>query len=339
MLFSVIVPVYKVEKYIRKCVESVLSQTFSDWELILVDDGSPDECPFICDEYAKADPRIRVVHKPNGGLASARQAGIRVAEGDYVFNLDSDDAIEADTLETAYDIITKYSPDIVSFGYQWVSSAGVEKITNDFVSEGYYDRDGITEHIYPGLLMNKDMEHISYYLSGKAVRRTLLTPNQLAVNPKISLGEDLCCVIPCYLQAQSVYISKKNAYLYTMREDSLSKDFNSRQILLIENVINELCKIDHSLPCDFYDQLSRYSCFMCFAVLASAAEGNHYKSVGKLKEYIIGSIHGKLIGNATFSRITPKSRIAVFLIRNKFIKTAFCFLNICALIKSILKRR
>ena len=79
MFFSVIVPVYKVEEYLDACVESVLSQTFSDYELILVDDGSPDRCGQICDDYSRQDSRIRVVHKENGGLASARRAGIRVA--------------------------------------------------------------------------------------------------------------------------------------------------------------------------------------------------------------------------------------------------------------------
>ena len=94
MFFSVIVPVYKVEKYLPNCIESVLNQTFSDFELILVDDGSPDSCPEICDSYKEKDSRIKVVHKPNGGLASARRAGIKVAEGEYVYNLDSDDLIE-----------------------------------------------------------------------------------------------------------------------------------------------------------------------------------------------------------------------------------------------------
>ena len=93
MFFSVIIPVYKVEKFLPDCIESVLNQTFSDFEMILVDDGSPDACPEICEEYRKKDDRIKVVHKENGGLASARRAGIKVAQGDFVFNLDSDDLI------------------------------------------------------------------------------------------------------------------------------------------------------------------------------------------------------------------------------------------------------
>ena len=105
MFFSVIVPIYNVEKYLRRSIDSVLSQTFSDFELILVDDGSPDNCPKICDEYVQKDHRIKVVHKKNGGLVSARQAGISIAKGEYMFNLDADDAITPDALMSAHEII------------------------------------------------------------------------------------------------------------------------------------------------------------------------------------------------------------------------------------------
>ena len=93
---SVIVPVYKVENYLRECVDSILNQSFRDIELILVDDGSPDNCPAICDEYAKKDERVKVIHKPNGGLSSARNAGLDVACGNYIGFVDSDDWIESD---------------------------------------------------------------------------------------------------------------------------------------------------------------------------------------------------------------------------------------------------
>ena len=91
MKFSVIIPIYKVEQYLRQCVDSVLAQTYTDVEIILVDDGSPDSCPAICDEYAKKDSRIKVIHKPNGGLSDARNAGLDMAQGEYVLFLDSDD--------------------------------------------------------------------------------------------------------------------------------------------------------------------------------------------------------------------------------------------------------
>lgn len=97
---SVIVPVYNVEPYLRQCVDSILGQTFRDFELILVDDGSPDGCPAICDEYAKMDSRVKVIHKENGGLSSARNAGLDVAKGKYIAFVDSDDWIHPEMSET-----------------------------------------------------------------------------------------------------------------------------------------------------------------------------------------------------------------------------------------------
>ena len=94
IFISVIVPVYKVEKYLHRCIDSVLAQTFTDFELILVDDGSPDNCGKICDEYAEKDERIHVIHKENGGLSSARNAGLDIATGDYIVFIDSDDYVE-----------------------------------------------------------------------------------------------------------------------------------------------------------------------------------------------------------------------------------------------------
>ncbi len=338
MFFSVIVPVYKVEKYLRKCVDSILEQTFSDFEVILVDDGSPDLCPQICDEYAKKDNRIKVVHKENGGLASARQAGIKECSGEYVFNLDSDDSIENDTLETAYNIIKENGCDIVSFAYKWVKGADVCSVTDDGLNEGIYTRDEIEKTIYPRLLMDENMQHISYYLSGKVVRRSLLLPNQLSVDPRISLGEDLCCVALCYMQAESVYISKKSAYLYTVRDDSISKDFNTAQIDLIGYVISFLQEINKNIPHNFNEQICRYSFFMCFAILASGAEGNHFRCIKDLKSRILNSKHIDYISTASFKSITLKSRVGLFLIKRKHIRTVFYFLNLCKKIKKLVKR-
>ena len=338
MFFSVIVPVYKVEDYLSNCIESVLHQTFSDFELILVDDGSPDNCPGICDSYQKRDARIKVIHKPNGGLASARRAGIREAQGDYVFNLDSDDLIEKDTLESAYQIIMDTDCDIVSFSYKWVKNGQTVHITNDGLEEGLYTGKDLENCIYPRLLMDKNMQHVSYYLSGKAVKRALLTPHQLNVSEAISLGEDLCCVVPCYLHAKSVFICKKEAYLYTVREDSLSKEFNTKQIYLVENVIHEICKNDMEKVADFPEQLCRYACFMCFTILASAAEGNYFGSIKTIKENIENSLHNEKISCAEFESISLKSRISIFLMKKKCYRLAFYFLNLCKNIKRVLKK-
>lgn len=114
---SVIVPVYKVEKYLNRCVDSILNQTFQDFELILVDDGSPDNCGMICNVIAKNDSRVKVIHKENGGLSSARNAGIKVAEGEFLSFVDSDDWISKDMLSHMVSLAEQYKSEIVSVSY------------------------------------------------------------------------------------------------------------------------------------------------------------------------------------------------------------------------------
>lgn len=337
MLFSVIVPIYNIEKYIKRCIDSVLSQSFTDFELILVDDGSPDKCGAICDEYAGKDTRIKVIHKENGGLVSARQAGIKVASGDYIFHLDGDDAVLPDALESAQNIIKETNADIVSFSYKCSVNEEIGETVCDLVNEGLYRKEKIEQHIFPKLLSDKNMNHIFYFLWGKAIKRELATKHQLGVNTAISLGEDLSCIVPCYLEAETVYMSKKAIYLYTIRNDSISTDFKTHQISQIADVITGLRGLNIEKPKDFDEQISRYSCFMCFAILAAAAEGNHFNSVGKLKELILGSLHKEEIKKAYFENVTFKSRIAISLMKKQKIRLAFYFLYFCKELKRMRK--
>lgn len=116
-LVSVIVPVYKVEKYLHRCIDSIINQTYKNLEIILVDDGSPDNCGKICDEYAEKDNRIKVIHKSNGGLSSARNAGLDVANGDYVYFVDSDDYIDTKLVEDNLNLAIEHDADMVCFNY------------------------------------------------------------------------------------------------------------------------------------------------------------------------------------------------------------------------------
>ena len=118
MKFSVIIPIYKVEKYLHECVDSVLSQTYTDYEIILVDDGSPDDCPKMCDEYAKQDNRIKVVHQANAGLACARNSGIKVATGEYIVCIDSDDYLKDSSILQKIADKAVDGVDVVLHGYQ-----------------------------------------------------------------------------------------------------------------------------------------------------------------------------------------------------------------------------
>ncbi len=156
---SVVVPVYKVEKYLNRCVDSIIRQSFDDLEIILVDDGSPDQCPAICDQLAELDSRIVVIHKENGGLSSARNAGIKVATGRYIGFVDSDDAIDESMYSRMYELITKYQVSFVMSDYTRVLADGVQYLKSLEISGGLYDRKKIEKEIFPQLIMGDNIDY------------------------------------------------------------------------------------------------------------------------------------------------------------------------------------
>lgn len=123
-LVTVIIPVYKVEKYIRRCVDSVLSQSYQNLQIILVDDGSPDDCGKICDSYMKKDSRVKTIHQPNGGLSIARNTGLKYAFGEFIYFLDSDDYIAPEAIEAMVHLADEHHADIVMAGHNRVEADG-----------------------------------------------------------------------------------------------------------------------------------------------------------------------------------------------------------------------
>ena len=185
-MISILIPVYNVESYLQRCIDSVLSQSFTYWEMILVDDGSPDKCPQICDNAAKKDNRIKVVHKENGGLPSARLAGFRKARGEYFVFLDSDDWLLPDALQILYDAITSDG------GYDVVKSTP-KRITDDGREwlEHYEIETGVisgSEEYTRSLLSDK----MQPYIHSGIYKASLFDENSFLpiINNRVSLGED-----------------------------------------------------------------------------------------------------------------------------------------------------
>ena len=215
MKFSVILPIYKVEKYLHECVDSILNQTFTDFEVILVDDGSPDSCPQICDEYAAKDARVKVVHKINGGQASARNAGLEVAQGDYVCYVDSDDyLIDNKVLERLAEK-TESNPDVVHYKFvEWFESDG-------HVAPCYFDYNVPTKgrslaEVYCDLI-DKD----AYYNSAwsKIIKRSLLMDNNIRFEEGI-VGEDNEWYYHVVMVAKKLVLLDEPLYVYRRRSGS-----------------------------------------------------------------------------------------------------------------------
>ncbi|MDR3591521.1 MAG: glycosyltransferase [Negativicutes bacterium] len=149
---SIIVPVYKTESYLRKCLDSILRQTFTDYELLLIDDGSPDDCGLICDEYAQKDARIRVIHQENAGVSAARNVALAEARGVYVGFVDSDDWIEDDMFATLYAYIREFDADIAICGYWEIDANGHSVVNGDDKITVYPREEALRE-----LLLDRDM--------------------------------------------------------------------------------------------------------------------------------------------------------------------------------------
>ncbi len=220
-LISVIVPVYNIEKYVSRCIESIVNQTYRNLEIILVDDGSTDSSGVICDEWGKKDSRIRIIHKENGKLVSARKAGIAIAKGEYAGYVDGDDWIEPDMYEQIYLNGIIYDADMVAYELLRDYANGTSWRRTLFLSAyAYQGREQMkdlllhvvdTEHFMDGMPMN-----VCYLF-----RTELLKKNQLEVDNRILCAEDVAVVFPCLMEAESVVLLHKPLYHYRQNEGSI----------------------------------------------------------------------------------------------------------------------
>lgn len=249
--FSVIVPIYKVEPYLRQCVDSILAQTFSDFELILVDDGSPDGCPAICDEYAGKDARVRSVHQPNAGPTPARRNGLSFAAGEYICFVDADDWVVPHWLETVRDCIDKNGqPDMVLYDFFQVE--GDEGLPDLFAPEGYYDKARLEAEVYPWMLCDirhlpDDPRHQDFgsrqlfpgYLWSKAFRRELLAAHFIT-DDRITVFEDVAMAYECLYWADSAYIAHDKLYAYRYLPSSNLRHYRPRYLQEINTLFDYL---------------------------------------------------------------------------------------------------
>ena len=213
---SVIVPVYKVEPYLHRCVDSILAQTFTDFELILVDDGSPDNCPAICDEYAKKDSRVHVIHQKNGGLSAARNAGICVAKGNYLFFADSDDVVPEDCLRQLKKACDEQHADIALGEIKKFKELSELRITNN---------KRVSAKLYSGIeAINKFLDRSIYtgkYVSscGKLYKRELFSSIRF---PEKKLFEDEFVMYQIYFNAKSVVEINDETYFYFLNDNGIT---------------------------------------------------------------------------------------------------------------------
>ncbi len=238
-LISIIVPIYKVENYISRCVDSIINQTYENLEIILVDDGSPDNCPKICDDYASKDDRIRVVHKINGGLSDARNAGIQVATGGYISFIDSDDYVSLDFIETLYNTITSENSDVVE--------CSVVKFYDDHHFEAYNDDFKIASFDTVSSLSALISENpFHQHVWNKLYKAELVIDIPYSVG---KLNEDEFWTYQIFGKAKKVTKINKTMYYYFQRENSImGNSYNLRRLDALEGKYNRQKYIEKNFP-------------------------------------------------------------------------------------------
>lgn len=253
-MISIIVPIYKVEAFLRQCIESIILQTFSDWELLLIDDGSPDSCGAICDEYACFDKRIRVFHINNGGVSNARNTGIERAKGDWITFIDGDDWVDPCYLAQLISPI-RANNDI------------------EFVQSGYYHNKKTEQYTIEKTFQNNTgsdplfvFNNYEGFVFAKMFKREVLINNQVRFVPTIRIGEDYIFTLTYIKYIKYYSFIDYSGYYYRYRESSAlnsiatrpfceNLDYFRQSVVLIKSFANK-----HSF--DFDDLYVRWNLFL-----------------------------------------------------------------------------
>lgn len=238
-LISVIVPIYNVEKYLARCVDSIVNQTYKNLEIILVDDGSPDRCPQMCDDYAKKDSRIKVVHKNNGGLSDARNAGMVVATGEYISFIDSDDYVSDDFFECLLDVMNKENSDIAECSVvKFYEDNRFDEFSDDLSVKTYDTQDAMSALIAE----NPFHQHVW----NKLYKTELVKDIPYAVG---KLNEDEFWTYRVFGRANKVARINKTMYYYFQRSSSImGVGYNIRRLDALEGKANRQKYIENNFP-------------------------------------------------------------------------------------------
>ena len=272
MRFSIIIAIFNVEKYLYQCIESILNQTFADFEVILVNDGSKDSCGEICEYYKKIDSRIITIHKDNGGLVTARKEGLKQAHGEYILNVDGDDYIDRFLLEKINMCLSQYSVSIVAFNYNYLlGNTLVEnktKIYRGLLSGNEFKK------MKRDILWNRKEKFFSFSILPsivlKVFKRDFLYKFQMSVPDGIKVGEDLAVSLPAILESENMYFLDFAGYNYRYNDQSLTNSFDRYAILDLK-LLMEYFEMSIKYDAYFEQELIAYYIYRIFLSIVSFA--------------------------------------------------------------------
>lgn len=289
MLISIIVPVYKVEPYLHQCVNSVLSQSYTEFELILVDDGSPDNCPSICDDFAKKDARVKVIHKENGGLSDARNVGLRHSIGQYVIFLDSDDLwASSDGIKNLIKILAEHQDADIVFFQKFSFIDGETPILPVEYSHLDCNLNGKSKIILLSHLQSRGNLLTSAYT--KLVKRSLLINNNIFFEKGL-LSEDFDWSLNLYCNCKSILFSDEIFYAYRKRSGSITKSVGIKHLNDLLWIIKKWSTLLDELKIEKKER-DIYKDFLCYVYMISLSyvdiTKNEYREMLKKLELYRG---------------------------------------------------
>lgn len=298
-LVSVIVPVYNVEKYLRKCIDSIKNQTYSNLEIILVNDGSTDNSYKICNEYAKEDRRIKIINKANGGLSSARNSGIKVARGTFIAFVDSDDWIEDAMIEKMIDVAVKEQADVVHCGIKQVLENGKKyKVLFE---------DNLILNSNDEILRAYFTEKISVIVCNKLFRRKVIEDIRMVEGKN---NEDNMYCMEVFLRANKLVAISDPFYNYLQRSNSITKiEFNEKKMDAIYsgNYVLNICD-NHAKEYSNYAKINL--CLICYYLYQDLMISNNDNKI-EYKEKIITEF------NKNYNEIKKSNEIKKIKFKNK----------------------
>lgn len=320
IVISIIIPVYNVEKYIEKCLKSIINQIYEPKEIILIDDGSIDRSGKICDEYARKYPYIKVIHKINEGSYKARQAGLDIAKGKYIHFIDADDWIENDLYTCLMKEINN-DYDMIVFPYS-MNYESLKEIVCMNKFEGFYNEDEILKKIMPCMIYDKSFFKfgIEPSLWNKIIKKNLLEYKD--IQEKISIGEDALIFYPTLLNVRSLFFYKeKSLYHYRQNEESITNTY--REKYFEQNIVlfKKLKKnISDNIVDNIDEQLNYYILFLTQIAIENEMlnpKGNIIVSTQKLARYCQNNYVKNAIKNVKCNDIDTVFKRTLFFLKHR----------------------
>lgn len=262
-LVSVIIPVFRVEDYLNRCVESVIRQTYSNLEIILVDDGSDDRCPAMCDEWKTKDSRIRVIHKPNGGLSDARNAGLKIVAGEYIYFLDSDDYIVDNAIERMVHAMIEHHADAVAFGYTKIDEDNQILSAVEFSEKKYEfsNQEDKLKFMYQSLLQYR----LGWEAWNRMYKTSIIKDNNLWYEPnKEIFAEDRCFNLYYTLCSNNIFCLNEKLHFYLIRQTSIMGQNKEWKINESINLVKKVYGLAQKLQ---YDYIVKHHDYITYCIV------------------------------------------------------------------------